>query len=57
MADYCKECSEYLFGEGFGDFEGLAIPGEQVYVLCEACGPIYVDHEGKRTEQRDETSK
>ncbi len=53
MSDYCKQCSEYLFSEDFGDFKGLA--GEDLLedgwgytVLCEGCGLILVDDDGRR---------
>jgi len=52
MADFCKACSEEHFGEDTGDLAGL-IPktlvarGMGSLVLCEGCGPIMVDHEGR----------
>lgn len=49
MADFCKECSDEMFGPDVpNDFEGLCEPGEMVSVLCEGCGYIWVDHTGKR---------
>ena len=48
MADFCKECSEELFGEDFGDLAKIALPDGEAYVLCEGCGYIVVDREGKR---------
>ena len=52
MADFCKQCSEELFGEDFGDFVGITKPedwekGLACVVLCEGCGPIQVDLEGR----------
>jgi hypothetical protein len=53
MADFCKDCSDQLFGEGYCDLEGL-ITEEEVKqglgasVLCEGCGPILVNHLGER---------
>lgn len=52
MADFCKACSEELFGEDFGDLRGLTDPdswkeGRAAVVLCEGCGPIQVDPEGR----------
>jgi hypothetical protein len=52
MADFCKQCSLEIFGEDFGDLAGL-IPeelvktGVRVVALCEGCGPIQVDYEGR----------
>jgi len=54
MADFCQECHDQLFGH---DIEcGLAglieeekvREGYVVNVLCESCGFIQVDHEGKK---------
>ena len=52
MADFCKTCSEELFGkEVDNDFKGM-ITQEQIDdgyympVLCEGCGYICVDSEG-----------
>jgi hypothetical protein len=59
MADFCKQCSEELFGEDFGDFkiEGYATgdgewhrPSEnyRCHVLCEGCGfNCLVDRDGR----------
>jgi hypothetical protein len=50
MADFCKQCAE---GMGFpADLAGLSTEedtkqGLHPIVLCEGCGPIQVDHEGK----------
>jgi hypothetical protein len=50
MADFCEQCAFELLDivsrAGFGDLAGLAAPGQQVYVLCEGCGPALVDHLG-----------
>lgn len=46
MADFCKQCSEELFGEDFGDLDGLCKVGECVGVLCEGCGPTTVSCSG-----------
>jgi len=40
-----------LLGEDFGDLRGLSTPedtGQEKFmeVLCEGCGPTYVDHDG-----------
>ncbi len=52
MADYCQECSEELFGKDFGDFSGITTEehikeDRAALVLCEGCGPIFVDPQGK----------
>ena len=56
MSDFCKQCSEYYFGEDFNDLAGL-VTVEQVAqgfaatVLCEGCGEIIqVNHEGVRVD-------
>ena len=46
MADFCKACSEEIFGEDFQDMAGIAPPTHVAQVLCEGCGPIYVDEHG-----------
>jgi hypothetical protein len=51
MADFCKQCSEELFGADSKDFEGLTPlasweEGKAAAVLCEGCGPIQVDPQG-----------
>ena len=52
MADFCKQCSEELFGEDFGDFRGIGDPtielkpDEGWEALCEGCGLTLVNHEG-----------
>jgi hypothetical protein len=49
MADYCYDCYERLFGDGAdNDLRGLCKPGEMVHVLCEGCGGILVDHNGRK---------
>ena len=51
MADFCKQCSEEIFGEDFCELislVSLAQTREGLYALalCEGCGHIQVDHEG-----------
>lgn len=51
MADFCQQCSIEHLGEDFGDLKGLSTPEDTakekfMEVLCEGCGPTYVDHEG-----------
>ncbi len=45
MADLCEACAAEL-GCPYGDFRDMAAEGEVVLVLCEGCGPIYVDPKG-----------
>tara|TARA_Y100000310_G_scaffold321962_1_gene380351 strand:- start:648 stop:830 length:183 start_codon:yes stop_codon:yes gene_type:complete len=56
MADFCKECSEKFFGEDFRDLayivsEEQYLRGNAAKVLCEGCGPIIVDHTGKKVRE------
>jgi len=51
MASFCKQCSEELFGEDFGDYRGVTSPsawlaGFACIVVCEGCGAIQVDPNG-----------
>lgn len=46
MSDHCKSCIPE-----FGDFDHLAklppcLPGEGYLVLCEGCGPAYLNNDG-----------
>ena len=50
MSDFCKECSEKHFGEDFGDLVCVAPECNAARVLCEGCGWIVVDNNGKRIE-------
>ncbi|NOR27652.1 MAG: hypothetical protein GQ540_03875 [Lutibacter sp.] len=51
MAEFCKQCSIDMFGKDFGDFKYMG-NGEKLkegcgwQVLCEGCGPTFVDDEG-----------
>lgn len=52
MADFCKQCSESLFGDDFKELAGLlteteASEGLLASVLCEGCGPCQVDKQGR----------
>lgn len=59
MADFCKQCSEYLFGFDSKDFAGLnpeivLNKDEGFKVLCEGCGEvILVDHDGQRIDKEN----
>lgn len=54
MADFCQECSIVMFGSDTRDLAGLLIdPTEYTdtmgaLALCECCGPVVVDINGKR---------
>ena len=53
MSDFCKECSEEHLGHDFCDLafivsEEQYLRGKAARVLCEGCGWIVVDHNGKR---------
>ena len=41
MADFCVQCDEKL-----GGLVGLCPKGKMVGVICECCGPTWVDHKG-----------
>ncbi len=52
MADFCQQCSFELFGDDFKELAGLSTEedtknGLYPVVICEGCGYIQVDHEGK----------
>ena len=52
MADFCKQCSIVLFGKDFGDLANLGngkpLPKDHGWsALCDECGPILVDNEGR----------
>jgi hypothetical protein len=52
MADFCMQCSERLFGEDFGDLAKITTPEmwadeRSCVVICEGCGHIQVDPEGR----------
>jgi len=51
MADYCKQCSESIFGEDYGELKGISTESDTYMdwyadVICEGCGYIQVDHDG-----------
>jgi hypothetical protein len=52
MADFCKQCSIELFDKDFRDLAGISTQAQTddnrfALVLCEGCGFIQVDHEGR----------
>jgi len=52
MADFCKECSINMFGEDTKDLANIAREGEAAHVLCESCGYIWVDSEGRKVDMK-----
>ena len=53
MADLCHQCARDLFGEDSGDLAGLSTPDDTraglfPVLICEGCGPVQVDHAGRR---------
>lgn len=49
MAEFCQQCSEEIFGRDTRDFANRQISGNALLEeLCEGCGWIYVDREGRR---------
>ena len=47
MADFCRECSIFHFGKDFEELKGLCKEGQIVATICEGCGFVCVDHNGK----------
>lgn len=51
MADFCRQCNSELFGRDKADFcptpEWLWKEGMARQVLCEGCGIIQIDTEGR----------
>lgn len=53
MADFCRQCSIELFGRDHGDLKGLISADDSAngyvsnVVICEGCGYIQVDHDGR----------
>jgi hypothetical protein len=47
MAEFCQQCSEELFGHDTRDLANMCHSGTSEE-LCEGCGWIYVNSEGKR---------
>lgn len=49
MADFCKDCSIEMFGKDMQDLAGLTLPspGAMVLTVCESCGWVWVDKDGK----------
>ena len=54
MADFCWDCTAYLFGEELApenDMKDLCEEGESTFVLCEGCGGIEVNKDGIRIDE------
>jgi len=52
VADFCKQCSVDSFGEDYHDLAGISTEADTkaglfATVICEGCGFIQVDHEGR----------
>ena len=55
MSDFCRDCSLLEFGEDFRELANISKQADTdlglfAFVLCEGCGPIYVDHTGTRVD-------
>ena len=53
MADFCQQCAHRVWGFDTKDLAGLSTPdntaaGLFCLALCEGCGPVQVDHAGRR---------
>ncbi len=47
MADFCRQCSEQLFGQDFGDLANIVKePDMLLHTICEGCGNALVDKDG-----------
>jgi len=58
VADFCRQCSEEIFGEDFGDFRDCSPTyGPFKAVICEGCGATHVDFEGNCIYHRGGTSE
>jgi len=53
MSGYCQQCSLELFGADQEDLAGFVSPamateGYGLLAVCEECGPIMIDPDGRR---------
>tara|TARA_R100000008_G_C3571457_1_gene162411 strand:- start:197 stop:367 length:171 start_codon:yes stop_codon:yes gene_type:complete len=56
MADFCYDCTATYFGQEYADrnnFAGIVRDKERYYCLCEGCGWITVDKDGRKVEEQD----
>ena len=51
MADLCEDCQIELFGTG--DLKDVCEEGQCVYIHCDNCGLILVNHNGERIDEGD----
>jgi hypothetical protein len=53
VADFCYDCARDHLGiePELNDMKNLVPEGEFAEVLCEGCGWIIVDHNGKRIDE------
>ena len=54
MADFCKDCCIEMFGQDTRDLADLCGEREMVLTLCETCGWVWVDKDGKKVEEYDD---
>lgn len=52
MSEFCKQCSEIIFGQDFEEFKGLVSEkddedGMVAIVCCEGCGVTEVNSKGE----------
>jgi hypothetical protein len=51
MASFCYDCTSELIGDPEdNDFAGIVDQNERLHCLCEGCGWITVDEDGRRLE-------
>ena len=51
MSDFCHDCASEMFGDGEdNDFAGAVGQDDHLWCLCEGCGWITVDSNGRRIE-------
>ena len=56
MASFCYDCTADLFGEEHADkneFAGIVRKHERYFCLCEGCGWVTLDGDGKKVEEDD----
>jgi hypothetical protein len=57
MADFCQKCSIKMFHQDYRELAGLCQVGEVASAICENCGLITVDHNGKRVFWTDQPAR
>lgn len=58
MADFCYDCCLEFFSANEeeasqNDFAGIVRGNERYFCLCEGCGWITVDKDGRKVEEQD----